>query len=78
MPLNADMKKMAVTAKLVGMVVLITVMLILVILNFQTRTEVNLIFVKVYVWPSLTIMVSFGLGMLFTGLVLLIRRARRR
>lgn len=78
MPLNQDAKKVADKVKLVAMVVLITVLLILVGLNFQTRQELNLIFWKPRIWPSLTIMVSFGLGVLCTLLVLFIRRARRR
>ena len=78
MAMSPDVKKVADTVKLVAMVVLITVLLILVALNFQTRQPVNLIFVTIQVWPSLTIMMSFGLGMACMLLVIFIRRARRR
>ena len=78
MPTDAELKKTLDVAKLVATVVLLTVLLIGVLLNFQTRQPINLIFGKMYVFPALTIMVSFGLGMLFMLLLLLIRRARRR
>ena len=77
-PLKGSLRKVADIAKLIVMVILITVLVILVVLNFQDRAPVNLIFETVYVWPSLIIIVAFGLGMLFTLLLVLIRKARKR
>jgi len=77
-PFNENLRKVADTVKLVLMVILITVLLILIALNFRQKTDINLIFTSVPVWPSLVIMVSFGLGMLFTMLLILIRKARKR
>ena len=77
-PFNQNLKKVADTAKLIIMVVLITVLVLLVVLNFRVTCSVNLIFKTVPVWPSLIIMVAFGLGMLFTLLLVLIRKARKR
>ena len=77
-PIKGNLKKAADTTKLIVMVVLITMLLILVALNFRDRCPVNLIFKTVQVWPSLIIIAAFGLGMLFTLLLVLIRKARRR
>ena len=77
-PIKGNLKKVADTSKLIVMVVLITMLVILVALNFQDRCPVNLIFETVQVWPSLIILVAFGLGMLFTLLLVLIRKARKR
>ena len=77
-PLNQNLKKVADTTKLIIMVVLITVLLILVALNFQDRCPVNLVFIRVNAWPSVVVIVSFALGMLFTLLLVLIRKARKR
>ena len=77
-PFNERFNKVTDTVKLVTMVVLITVLIILVALNCQGKVSVNLIFRDVELWPSLIIIVSFGLGMLFTLLLVLIRKARKR
>jgi len=76
--LSQNLRKVTDTIKLIIMVVLITVLLILAALNFQEKHPVNLIFRTIKVWPSLIIVLSFAMGMLFTALLVLIRRARKR
>jgi len=78
MSVKTEVSNARVTAKLVMMVVLITVGLILVLLNLRQAQPINLIVTTVYLPPAATILISFGLGAGFMVLVYLVRKARRR
>ncbi len=75
---KADKMKLKDKVKLSAIVALFTVLLVLMGLNFRERTPVDLIVVRVEVWPAVTIMVSFLLGAGCTLLVILVRKARKR